>query len=71
MSDGTMTFKRDVIYTATRGGSSLIVEFLVCGHCEARLQVIYEMDKEGKLKDHAHTYCPRCRVTYCDNGCPA
>ncbi len=62
---GTMILKPDVIFSATRGGTQLIVQFLSCGHCEARLNVMYEMDK-----DHAHTYCPRCRVDYCDNGCP-
>jgi len=60
-----LTLKRDVIYTATRGGTTLIVEFLVCGHCEAKVNVMYEMGK-----DHCHCHCPRCRVSYCDVDCP-
>ena len=67
MSNGGLTLKRDVLQTNTRHGDHLIVEALGCSHCEGTTFKIYYV----KGIPEALLYCTRCRVSYCDEGCPA
>jgi len=60
MTDGGLTFKRDVINTNTRNGEHHIVEALSCGYCHSTTwKVVYY-----KGLAHAFLYCTRCRTTF-------
>jgi len=55
-----LTLKHDVIYTDTRNGKNLIVEMLVCGHCQGQTFKLYY----PRGVNHCHLYCTRCRVSF-------